>query len=454
MPNVPPEVWMRMATFVKDDETLHNLGLASRQFNAIASEEFTRNQDWESAEDVERRLALWADDPERHRVKELDITLVRYDPNFMLQRRIFGSLDTFPNLSSLTISNGRITSHIHTAVTRLPNLRRLRLQSCAIYAVDRSTTPLATPFTVKHLLLHEVKFMESTNNHGVDIDDLNPAVLVARNLSLMPLGLLSGLQSLAISSDSSTASVVHQAYGILPSTPNLVHLSVVGPPAPYKHDNVPMHLLRFAARTLAVPALTNFRGAYAIALEILPSAVRLAEVVLTDELTTAQAVAIVKLLPAGSIRNMELTVTQWNSEVLYEIAHRFLACRRVRIVHRYQAPSDDVLRDVGVHYLSRMPALDTLLIHARPAAAVHKPPTFRSDYDRFFEAQKQWEAEGKAGLRDVPPPPRAEETRELLAVWRRYNPLLDVVVLGGRLWTRELGGRGWECEADGGPVTA
>ncbi|KAJ7152609.1 hypothetical protein C8R43DRAFT_1003072 [Mycena crocata] len=451
MPNIPPEVWMRMATFIKDDETLFNLGLVSHGFNAIANEEFTRSQYWKTAEEVEPRLAARVDDPRRHRVEELDITLLRFDHNFLLQRRIFASLDIFPNLSSLTIRHGRITSHMHTVVTHLPNLRRLRLQSCAIYVVDRSTAPPATPFTVRNLLLHNVKFMESTANHGVDIDDLDPAVLKARNLSLMPLGLLSGLESLTLSSSRAASSVVRQAYGFLPSTPNLVHLSAMSPPSPYEHDgNDPVPLRANPETVVAVPALTTFRGAYAVALEILPSAVHLAEVVLTDELHTQQAVAIIKLLPPASIRTVELTVTQWDSEVLYEIAHRFLACRRIRIVHRYQAPSDDFLRDVGVHYLSRIPALDTLVIHARPDDAVHKPPTYRSHH--FFEAQQQWEADGKAGLRDVPPPPSIEEMRELLAVWRRYNPLLEVVGLGDRLWTRKLRGTEWEWRDDGPSV--
>ncbi|KAJ7123954.1 hypothetical protein C8R43DRAFT_1111792 [Mycena crocata] len=400
MAAVPPEVLMRMASFVKDDETLHNLGLATHQLNAIVSEELTRNKYWKKAEDVEPRLALWADNPRRHRVKELNFKLVQYDHNFVNQRRIFTSLHIFPNLSSLTIRNGRITAHIHTVVTHHPNLRRLRLQWCSIYAVGRSTAPPSTPFTVKSLLLHEVRFVESTGNHGIDIQDLDPSTLAARNLSLMPLQLLAGLESLSISSDR-YANVVRQAYAILPSTPNLLHLSVTVLPAPLGSASAPLP-------ALAVSALTTFRGPHAVALGVVASAVRITEVVLTDELNTVQALDVIKKLHPAAVRNVELTLTQWDAEVLYEIAHRFLACKRVRIVHRYQAPSDDFLRDVGVHYFPCMSALDTLIIHARPDDAVHKAPNL-DHYSRhsmvdYVEAEKEWEEDGRAGLHDVPRP--------------------------------------------------
>jgi hypothetical protein len=99
-----------------------------------------------------------------------------------------------------------------------------------------------------------------------------------------------------------------------------------------------------------------------------------------------------------------------------------------------------------------MTALETLLFHARPEDAEERAPRihhFYGEYSDYFDAAEKWAKDGKAGLRDVPPPPTDQESRENLAIWTQYNPHLEVVSLGDRLWTRAFRGSGTGWTADG-----
>ncbi|KAJ7082129.1 hypothetical protein C8R44DRAFT_894871 [Mycena epipterygia] len=437
MPNFPPEVWMRIFTFVKDNDTFKEIVLTSRQFNALGKEERTRNKYWKNAEDVEPRLLQWATKPRRRLVKDLNIRLKDYDHNFVAQRNIFASLHIFQNLSSLTIRNGSITSHIHTSLTHLPSLRRLKLQWCAIYTMDRAAAAPATPYTVTNLLLHEVRIIEP----GGDRVDLDIEALRTRNLTVMPLPLLHGLQSLSISSDKSAARVLRQAHALLPDTPHIVHLSVVGPPSAYTPEAT-------VAVAPVLTTLTTFCGPRCIAVWVLPPAVSITEIILTDEIAAPDALRVVVAVHPGALCSVEMTLKHWNAEVLYEIAHRFAKCKRIKIIYRYWGPSDDFLFDFGVHHLPRMPLLDTLLIHARPQDAVEKAPSYQYypnyEFTDCFEDVKKWEEEGARGERDVPPPLSEHAIKKYFAIWTRYNAQLEVVSLGERLWTRAFRGTVWD----------
>ncbi|KAJ7436481.1 hypothetical protein B0H11DRAFT_2110319 [Mycena galericulata] len=449
----PPEVLLRMLSFVKDNDSFKDIVKVSRQFYALGTEERARNMYWTYAEDVEPRLVQWAQNSRRHRTKELNISLkLSYDYNFILQQKIFASLHIFPNLTSLTIRGGRITGHIHTAVTHLPSLRRLRLQWCAIYAVDRTAAPPAQPFTVTSLVLHDIHVFDRT---GEELDILDAAALQQRNLSLMPLALLNGLTALEIFSDLSSARVLRQAYCFLRDTPLLAELRVEGPPpssSPYEDD--PLGLGPGPSPSpspplppaLALPLVHTFRGPHCIAASLMASAAHIAEVVLTDEMTPSQALIIVKSLHPGAVRNVELTLERWDEEVACEIGSRFVQCKRIKIVHRYGGPSEEWLFDFGIRRLP--PTLNTLLIHARPQNAVRQEPRPHffddSDDDSDYFAE-EWDDEGAAGLRDVPPPPGEEDVREAFAVWKRYMPYLEVVAVGGHLWTKDFGGSVWQA---------
>ncbi|KAJ7453322.1 hypothetical protein B0H11DRAFT_2201038 [Mycena galericulata] len=444
----PPEVLMRMLSFVKDNNSFKDIVKVSRQFYALGTEERARNMYWKYAKDVEPRLVQWAQNPRRHHTKELNISLLSYDQNFILQQKIFASLHIFPNLTSLTIRGGRITGHIHTAVTHLPNLRRLRLQWCGIYAVERTAAPPAHPFTVTSLVLHEVHVFDRT---GEELDILDAAALQQRNLSLMPLALLNGLTALEISSDRSSARVLRQAYCFLRDTPLLAELRIEGPPPSSSlYEDDPLGLGPGPSPSpplppaLALPLVHTFRGPHCIAASLMASAAHIAEVVLTDEMTPAQALIIVNSLHPGAVRNVELTLERWDEEVACEIGSRFVQCKRIQIVHRYGGPSEEWLFNFGIRRLP--PTLNTLLIHARPQNAVRKEPRPHfSGHSDYFAEKKKWDDEGAAGLRDVPPPPGEEDVREAFAVWKRYMPYLEVVAVGGRLWTKDFGGSVWQA---------
>ncbi|KAJ7720080.1 hypothetical protein DFH07DRAFT_309217 [Mycena maculata] len=433
----PPETLLRILSFVKDDETFKDIVLSSRQFHVLGKEELTRDMDWKKAEDVEPRLAEWRENPRRHRVKALNLRLFNYDHDFLVQRNIFASLDIFSNLSCLTIRNGRITSHIHTTVTQLQNLRQLRLMWCGIYAFERTNAPPATPFTVTSLVLHEVGSFDRAGQH---LESLGPDALRARNLTLMPLALLSGLRSLTVSSEKSSWRVMQQAYCLLPDTRNLVDLKVTGPPSVEDPGPKPLPVL-------VVPLLTTFSGPHYIAASLMRSATQIAKVILTDDISAQQALQVIENLHPVGVRNIELTLEHWDADVLHEIAHRFTQCTRIKLVHRYWGPSDDFLFNFGVHHLPRT-QIDTLLIHARPEDAVRQPPSlhtrfFADGFGHYSAKIRKWEADGAAGLRHVPPLPSEEDVREYFAVWVRYNPRLEVVSIGNRLWTRDVRGTVW-----------
>ncbi|KAJ6595038.1 hypothetical protein DFH09DRAFT_158265 [Mycena vulgaris] len=435
MPNFPPEVWMRIFSFVKDNETFKDIVLTSHQFNTLGQEELVRNMYWKRGEDVQPRLAECGTNSRRHLLKELNVRLV--NGSYEAQANV-AAMSIFPNLSELTIRNGRITEGIHAALAHLPSLRRLRLQWCTIHPVARA---LSTPSTVTHLVLHEA----STDPDGQHYGGVDGDALRARNLTLIPLPLLHGLDSLFLSSDKFASRPIQQAYALLPDAPNVVHLSVTGPPSPPS-----TRALRAGPTPLALPALTTFCGPHCIAAEVLPAAAQITELTLTDPISGSQALRIIARLHARAVRSVELTLTRWESEVLYEIAHRFVQCMRIKIVHHYLGPSHEFLFDFGIHHLNRMQALDTLLIRARPRDAMERAPQMHDfpsgEVGEYVRAREQWDAEGKAGLRDVPSPPSVENTRESLAVWTRYNPHLEVIALGQRVWTRAFRGTVWSAE--------
>ncbi|KAJ7208703.1 hypothetical protein B0H12DRAFT_1242973 [Mycena haematopus] len=195
MPTFPNEVLLRIFTFVRDDETFNDICRASQLFHALGNDELTRNQYWERAEDVQSRLDYWTTDPRRRRVQELNFTL----SNDFIQHKIFSSLNIFPNLTSLTIRNdtvGAHMSHIYTALTSLQNLRRLRLEQCKFLPITRAAPPTITLFPVKHLILHDIRFL-------IDFNLNTPiATLLAQPVECpLPLALLGGLEELSISPD-------------------------------------------------------------------------------------------------------------------------------------------------------------------------------------------------------------------------------------------------------------
>ncbi|KAJ7092948.1 hypothetical protein B0H15DRAFT_972671 [Mycena belliarum] len=426
----PPEVWMRIFSFVKDTETFKHLALTSHQFEALAQEEQVRSMCWSTAVDVKGGFTHWRTDPRRRLVQDLDIRLVesleKFDGGWSTS---VPRLQIFANLSTVTLRNGRITPAVHAVLAQLPKLRRLRLQCTSLCAIVHGAEPPASSATVTDLLLQEVRVVDAMGTQ------LTSDALLARDMSLLPRALLHGLRGLAISSDESASRVLRQTLALIPHAPRLARLSVEGPPA------LPVPVPE-PAQALALPALTAFRGPQCLAALLVPSALALADVALTDELSPAGALSVLAALHPRAVRSVELALTRWDAAVLHEIAHRFAACTRVRLAYCYRGPSDAELLALGAQHLAGMPLLDTLLIHARPGAAVQTAP--RAYYGKDYgEALRRWEAEGAAGLREVPLPLSREASMAYLAVWTKWTPRLEVVSLGERLWTRAFGGTVW-----------
>ncbi|KAJ7728460.1 hypothetical protein B0H16DRAFT_1894080 [Mycena metata] len=363
----------------------------------------------------------------RHRVQELNIRL--HKDSDATQRHIFSGLSVFTNLSSFTIRNGHITRELHTATINMPSLRRLRLQWCSLFAVSRSLPPVV-PFTITDLLLHEVLILDK---EGEALDTRKLWILHRLNLSIVPPAHLGRLRALTISSEKSATEVASQAYALLPYTPLLESLNVLGPPLVYRSGPADSLL------ALNLPLLQLFKGPAQIASAMAKSAVYIAECTVTDEIGTLEALRVVGRLHEQTLRSIELTLTRWDDDVLCEIAHRLSQCKRIKIVHRYSAPGEEFLFNLGPQYLDRMPRLETLLIQARPEDAVEpqNPHHFGDSWD-VLKASKKWRED--AWLRDVPQAPTVAATREWLAVWKKYTPLLELMDLGGRRWTREFQG--------------
>ncbi|KAJ7689815.1 hypothetical protein B0H17DRAFT_1134752 [Mycena rosella] len=440
MPAFPPEVLMRIFSYIKDNESFSELALTSRQFNVLGREEQTRNKYWQKAEDVQPRIARWRTSPQWHLLKDLNIHLADYSDDMATQN--IAALDIFSNLSALTIRNGRITPIVHAALMGLMSLMSLRLMWCLLCVVDRAAPAPPTPFTVTSPVLHAVHVMDRS---GERLDDLTIGALCVRGLVLIPVHLLHGLQSLSISSDQSASRVIRQGHALLPDAHNLVHLSAVAPPSAYNPEPRP------ASAALVLSALTSFVGPRCLAGELMHGAGHLAALTGTNEITTLQALDILAALTPHAMRSIEMTLTRWADEVLYEIVHRFAACKRVRLIYRYLGPSDVFLFHAG-HHLERMPVLNMLLLHARPEDTFERvphPSYYGYSVGEYFQAKQKWEADGAAGMRAVPPPPNEVQMWEYLAVWTRYNPRLEVISVGAgeRLWTRAFRGRVWSLGA-------
>ncbi|KAJ7486930.1 hypothetical protein FB451DRAFT_1168305 [Mycena latifolia] len=187
----------------------------------------------------------------------------------------------------------------------------------------------------------------------------------------------------------------------------------------------------------------------------------IAEVALTDELTTPLAFDLLagytpvrcctRLRTASSPARESSSCTATQAHRTYVLAPPLT----LNLIAHQEA-----LFALGAQHLARMPALHTLLIHGRPEGAVeaapqreHYGPSFEW-YTAYSEDKKKWTAERAAGLRAVPPPLDEVQSRECLAVWRKWTPSLEVVDVGERRWTREWRGTEWSTVIPRGCIRA
>ncbi|KAJ6525322.1 hypothetical protein B0H19DRAFT_1198997 [Mycena capillaripes] len=112
--------------------------------------------------------------------------------------------------------------------------------------------------------------------------------------------------------------------------------------------------------------------------------------------------------------NLELTLTQWDSDVLDAISSRFVNCKRLKVTFAGASPTGKIVRANGREQLNRMPRIDTFLLCGE---APSLDTTGKSAYAYEFLAST------------------------------RGAPLLEVVSIHSSLWTREAGINHWTCRS-------
>ncbi|KAJ7026654.1 hypothetical protein C8F04DRAFT_1238523 [Mycena alexandri] len=275
---------------------------------------------------------------------------------------------------------------LHTATTNLPSLWRLRLHFCG--------PPVGIAATDA---IHHDGPPAALDQEGNAVEALERWALHRHNLTIVPLALLGGLKALTISSE---------------------HQPPRSPPSAYRNG----HVDSFFA--LNAPLLEVFRDPASTASAVANSAAHIVECTLTDEISSPTALRVLAHLHARSLTALP------SASALH------------KIVHRYSAPGEEFLFNLGPQPLDHMPRLDTPLIQARPGDAVWQAPTPSHFRDPW--RPRKWDED--AWQRSVPPPPTVAATREWLAVWKKYTPLLELVDLGGRRWTREFHASEWATD--------
>ncbi|KAJ6565257.1 hypothetical protein DFH09DRAFT_1474744 [Mycena vulgaris] len=299
----------------------------------------------------------------------------------------------------LTLSNSRLTDHIHYSVTRLPHLRILRLIDCGIYAFSRSDHPEGNqPFTVKVLVLADVQIFHRSHHR---IDDLPTSAMRDTNITIFPPPLLAGLISLEFRVETSPALPLHW---LLSETPHLKCINVCCGQSAFSNP----------LPNLPVPRLTTFRGPLSIATGVIPSAFCITELSVSHALTRDQALTFLDNVSPVQMSNLELTLTQWDSDVLDAISSRFVNCKRFKVTYAGASPTGGVLRAIGREQLNRLPRIDTFLLCGE-APSLSMTRNTASAYEFL------------ASIRGA--------------------PLLEVVFIHGSLWTREPGINHWTCRS-------
>ncbi|KAJ7911164.1 hypothetical protein B0H13DRAFT_2328605 [Mycena leptocephala] len=208
----------------------------------------------------------------------------------------------FTNLTTITLSNGRVSDDIHNSITRLPHLRELRFIECFISSVDRSWHPEGDrPFTVKALVLVNVEFTPS-----ITIQQVHPTLPIF----------------LAIYQSSFPR--------LLADTPHLEHLTM--------HWG-PQWALTTTRPELPLPSLLSFRGPAHFAAGAIPSASRITELCVSNPLMREEALNILDTVHPHEIRNLELTLIEWEPEILEAISLKFIQCKRLKLTYWDSPPT-------------------------------------------------------------------------------------------------------------------
>jgi hypothetical protein len=284
-----------------------------------------------------------------------------------IQKDIFPTLDMFTNLTTITLSNGRVSDDIHNSITRLLHLRELRFIECFISSVDRSWHPEGDrPFTVKALVLVNVEF------HPFDYHSTS-----ASHLAVFPLTLLAGLISVEYSSLYISPSFPR----LLADTPHLEHLTM--------HWG-PQWALTTTRPELPLPSLLSFRGPAHFAAGAIPSASRITELCVSNPLMREEALNILDTVHPHEIRNLELTLIEWEPEILEAISLKFIQCKRLKLTYWDSPPTtaspriiEKIIPEVFLERSSRY-WLEQIMSHATTRYILAVGPLFVNLHDTKY----------------------------------------------------------------------
>ncbi|KAJ7167931.1 hypothetical protein C8R46DRAFT_1270567 [Mycena filopes] len=499
----PAEVWLRIFSYVVDGATLRSVVLACSHLHNLGMEELLRTLVWDTQQKAESNLEFW--DGAMH-LQHIPRTLrmnmnVKYRGSEETPPRILSSALRFPNLTSLSLYRVCLGPAFYQVLAGLPNLTHLSLSHSQLASAPphfpHSFPSLAAedsqPVAVTNLTMEAV----DSYFHRYDRDDTiwttraeSPEVqlflflprlhtVTLKSFVRIPRAVLAQLTTFALAPGLRTKDAIDLLNVYLPHTPALLHLRIGATvewarPGAHADTAVPLPTL-----TAGLPLLHSFVGPGVIAADLIARAPVLASLTVNDFLPdTAQALTVIERASADSLQHIDLSLVQWDDEVVLAITRRLLACREVRVVYRFSQPSNvrsivlpslprtsyqvyltqEFTFALGIDHLERLPDLHTLHLHSVPPPPPPAPTRsryrgrlqyFSVDDSDSDSSDSDTEGEGNSDKAHrtmiAAVPPEDVDCGENLAAWTRYNAALRTVrFVEGREWVRrelDVGGR-------------
>ncbi|KAJ7167948.1 hypothetical protein C8R46DRAFT_1270591 [Mycena filopes] len=446
----PVEIWLRIFSSV-DAHSLQSVVLACAHFhNAKSNLEF-----WD-------RVAGFQHIPRELSIENSHIRTgyERYYEESEPHPRIMSSVLRFPNLTSLSLSRTRLGPAFYQVLAGLPNMTHLSLSFCQLtpapshfpHSFPSFFAEDSQPVAVTDLSIHEVDSSYGAQDiWGTRADSPEMRLflflphlraLTLKSYARVPRAVLRGLTSFSLAPETTDPIDLLNEY--LPHIPDLLHLRIpVGPINKWDpHGNGSA-----TAPTLTgtLPRLQSFVGPWVLAASLIADSPALTSLTINDFIPdTAAALTILEGASpsAGTLRHLDLSLVEWDDEVMYAIVGKLRACREVRVVYRFSQPDTEFIDRLGVDHLEHLPDLELLHLHAVPPPPPPRSPP-RSCPRHFPESDSESDEEDKPKALVPAVLPAEKECAESLAAWTKDNPRLTAVrFVEGREWVkRDIGGR-------------
>ncbi|KAJ6526163.1 hypothetical protein DFH09DRAFT_1286010 [Mycena vulgaris] len=456
----PNEVWMQVFSYLAGGNSLQAVTLTCRRFHNLGMDELLRTLVWKTVEKATNNLKFWEENVELAYIPtSLSLSLAHRDPAACTLPLVLNHVSWFQNLDTLSLSNVILPPVFYHVLLNLPNGKHLNLHSCHV-----PDAPPKFPFSfpsfwdqdmedieigVTHLSLRNVIRAIQGSIHGdphtqIDLFKFLPDLeaLTLEYVPPVPISILQQLTSLTLLPARSPDQTVYQLNEYLPHTPNLIHLNIGAPRT---------HTMREAPPPIVptVPLLETLTGPEFVAHAVLLGSPTLVSLTVNTPLEkTRDALDLIEKCNGPTVVDIELSLTEWDDEVLLAVTQCLPACRSVKVVFRFSEPTDSFLFNLGIEHLSLLVQLHTLHIHARPEDAT--PPCHDGysldEYDDGMGVMFHRRVPAPKETRATAVPPEEEACAEYLAAWTRYNTELRFVrFVRGREWARQGGAR-WSVE--------